>query len=136
MKSPNKYNKIIRARELRKKLTKPEQILWEYLRDRKFFGKKFRRQHIVSGFILDFYCPENKLAIELDGPVHYRQKEYDYLRQNLIQNNGIIFLRFKNRQITDDIKNTLKTIKRELNPSPLKMEKGVKIDRSIGIKQG
>ena len=68
-KGQKKLRKILKARELRKELTETEKRLWKYLRDRRFFNKKFRRQHIFRGFILDFYCPEEKLAIELDGPM-------------------------------------------------------------------
>jgi very-short-patch-repair endonuclease len=67
MKKSKKLPKILRARELRKEQTEAEKILWQYLRDRKFQGKKFRRQHVISGFIADSYCPEEKLVIELDG---------------------------------------------------------------------
>ena len=58
------------ARELRSLQTDAEARLWHLLRDRRFFGHKFRRQHSVENFILDFYCPEQHLAIELDGGQH------------------------------------------------------------------
>ena len=58
-----------RARLLRKKATEPERILWRHLRNRNFVGYKFRRQHPFEDYILDFYCPSAKLAIELDGAV-------------------------------------------------------------------
>jgi very-short-patch-repair endonuclease len=122
-----KLSKILKARELRKELTKAERLLWRYLRDRKFFGRKFRRQHIFRGFILDFYCPENKLAIELDGLVHLKQKDYDSLRQGCIEDFGVKVLRFRNKDILGDLKRVLKTIKDHLTfPSPSKVEKDVK----------
>jgi very-short-patch-repair endonuclease len=61
---------VDRARLLRKKATEPERILWRRLRNRKFAGYKFRRQHPFDDYILDFYCPRAKLAIELDGGGH------------------------------------------------------------------
>ena len=126
MKKQNRLNKIRRARELRKEQTEAEEILWKYLRDRGFFGKKFRRQHIIRGFILDFYCPERKIAIELDGSIHLKQKDYDLARQTLIESYGLHFLRFNNLDIQNNIKKVLLTIKNKINPSPSSMEKGVK----------
>ncbi|OGB86887.1 hypothetical protein A3J44_05730 [candidate division WOR-1 bacterium RIFCSPHIGHO2_02_FULL_45_12] len=109
-----KFAKIVRARELRKDLTEAEQILWQHLRNRSFYGKKFRRQHIFLGFIIDFYCAEEKLGIELDGHIHYKQKEYDAERQSLIEDSGIRILRFKNKAVIENIKEVLKLIKKNL----------------------
>ena len=81
--------KVLRARALRKELTGAEQVLWQHLRNRKFLNKKFRRQHVFCGFILDFYCPEERLGIELDGSVHLKQKDYDALRQKIIEDNEV-----------------------------------------------
>jgi very-short-patch-repair endonuclease len=64
------------ARQLRQEQTKAEKIVWEQLRNRKFKGLKFRRQHVIEGFILDFYCPDAKLGIEVDGNIH--QKALDH----------------------------------------------------------
>ena len=111
MSRSKKYSKILRARELRKEQTSTEQKLWPYLRDRNFLAKKFRRQHIIDGFILDFYCPDAKLAIELDGPIHARRVEYDRMRQQIIEESGITVLRFKNKEIDKNLKSVLKTIK-------------------------
>ena len=81
------------SKELRKSATPPEQIVWELLRDRKFLGLKFRRQHILLGFVVDFYCPELKLALEIDGKIHEQQKAYDAIRQGLIEDEGVRFIR-------------------------------------------
>ena len=115
-KGQKKLRKILKARELRKELTEAEKALWKYLRDRRFFKKKFRRQHVFRGFILDFYCPEDKLAIELDGPIHLKQKDYDFLRQKCIEDHGIKMLRFKNEEVINNLKNVLQTIKKILFP--------------------
>jgi very-short-patch-repair endonuclease len=109
-----KRRKMLRARELRKSSTKVEQILWQYLRNRNFFGKKFRRQYVFLGFILDFYCPEYRLGIELDGSVHLRQKEQDIWRQKIIEEQGIKIIRFSNRDVFSNIKTVLREIKKEL----------------------
>ena len=114
-KGDKKFSKILKARELRKEMTKVEVILWKYLRDRKFLRKKFRRQHILQGFIVDFYCPEDKLAIELDGSVHLKQKDYDALRQNCIEELNIRILRFENHEIIDNLTGVLQKIKANLS---------------------
>ena len=95
----NRRVKVLKARELRKKQTKPEERLWWLLRNRLMLGYKFRRQFVFQGFILDFYCLKARLAIELDGKVHLKQKDYDQLRQALIENHGIKMLRFKNEEL-------------------------------------
>ena len=136
MKKSKKLPKILLARELRKEQTETEKILWQYLRDRKFQGKKFRRQHVISGFIADFYCPEEKLVIELDGSVHLTQKEYDNERQKIIEDLGIKVLRFKNKDVQCKIKKVLLTIKNNLNPSPSMMEKGAKDHLSLNRNSG
>jgi very-short-patch-repair endonuclease len=95
------------ARELRKRQTPAEAVLWEQLRNRKFLGKKFLRQHPLffeyngnpSFFITDFYCHEYRLAIEIDGKSHDYQKDYDELRTHVINNTGISVVRFKNEEI-------------------------------------
>ena len=89
----NKPNKVEFSMELRKKSTPPEVIVWERLRDRKFLGLKFRRQQIIMGFVVDFYCAELNLALEIDGKIHEQQKEYDATRQALIEKKGIQFIR-------------------------------------------
>ena len=85
-------------RLLRRNQTYTEKIVWMYLRNRRTDGYKFRRQYSVDQFVLDFYCPELKLAIELDGSVHDvpEQKLYDEERQNYIEQFGIRFVRITN----------------------------------------
>ena len=90
-----------RAAELRKNMTYAEKILWQKLNNRKIYGLKFRRQHPVDIFILDFYCHERKLAIEVDGGVHNQidQKEWDENRTFELEEFGIKVLRFKNEDV-------------------------------------
>jgi very-short-patch-repair endonuclease len=97
-------NKIkITSRLLRKRATPAEVILWEEIRNRKLNGLKFRRQYPVSGFILDFYCAEKNLGIELDGSIHNTQEEYDKLREQRIIEKGIRVLRFSNQEILENL---------------------------------
>lgn len=127
MRKFKKLPKILQAREFRKEPTEAERVLWEYLRDRKFFGKKFRRQHILRGFVVDFYCFEDRLAVELDGPIHSKQKDYDKARQNVLKDFGVKILRFKNDEVLRDAQLVLRLIKNHLTiPSPSPMERDEK----------
>ncbi|HVN58387.1 MAG TPA: endonuclease domain-containing protein [Bacteroidales bacterium] len=99
-----------RARELRSNLTTPEKILWEVLRNRRFNGLKFLRQHPVvykadfkglNYFIADFYCNEKKVIIELDGNIHDSKQDYDRYRDNELIALGIRVLRIKNSELQD-----------------------------------
>ena len=86
---------------LRKNMTKAELILWKKLKDKKIFKSKFRRQHPVDVFIVDFYCHELKLVIEVDGDIHNNKEvtEYDLGRTAELNKHGITILRFTNDQI-------------------------------------
>jgi very-short-patch-repair endonuclease len=127
MRKFKKLPKILQAREFRKEPTEAERVLWEYLRDRRFFGKKFRRQHILRGFVVDFYCFEDRLAVELDGPIHLKQKDYDNARQNILKDFRIKILRFKNDEVLRDAQLVLRSIKNHLTiPSPSPMERDEK----------
>lgn len=115
----NKSQLLYRRRELRKKQTKHEEILWKHIRNRKL-GVKFRRQYSVGGYVLDFYCPEIKLVIELDGVQHYKKENflYDKDRTEYLRILGFNVLRFKNTEIEKNLEKVLSKIKRFF-PSPL-----------------
>ncbi|HOW30113.1 MAG TPA: endonuclease domain-containing protein [Bacteroidales bacterium] len=93
------------AKELRKNQTEAEIVLWELLRSRRCGGLKFRRQHPVKEFILDFYCHEYLLGIEVDGAVHENDmaKEYDQNRTAELESFGISILRFKNEEVLNNL---------------------------------
>ncbi|HOH03700.1 MAG TPA: endonuclease domain-containing protein [Polyangiaceae bacterium] len=95
------------ARRLRGDLTQAEQILWQELRGRTLGGFKFRRQHIVAGYVVDFYCPATRLAIEVDGPVHETQQSHDKARDAIIESQGIALLRITN----DDVHQQLEQVR-------------------------
>jgi len=105
------YIKKVFARTLRKEQTPEEAIVWDSLRNRRFMELKFRRQHVIEGFVVDFYCHELRLAIEIDGAVHNKQKDYDELRQILIESEDIGFIRVTNDEIHRDINILLDRIK-------------------------
>ncbi|MEA3493666.1 MAG: endonuclease domain-containing protein [Candidatus Margulisiibacteriota bacterium] len=103
--------KKIFARRLRKEQTKVEKVVWELIRNRKFMGLKFRRQHVIEGFVVDFYCNNLRLGIEIDGGIHLRQKEYDRLRQEIIESEDIKIVRITNKEIKANKRIILKKIK-------------------------
>jgi len=88
-------------KKLRRDLTKPEVILWSYLQGRKFYGLKFRRQHGIGCYIVDFYCPRLKLAIELDGGQHYQEANaaYDRERDDFIRSLNIQIIKIPNNEL-------------------------------------
>jgi len=75
--------KKARLRELRKQMTPAEKILWQHLRAKRFNNLKFRRQQVIEGFLVDFYCHSLGLIIEVDGEIHGKQQEYDYAPRSL-----------------------------------------------------
>jgi very-short-patch-repair endonuclease len=97
----NKSSEKAKRQFLRTHLTRHEAMLWTRLRRRQALGYKFRRQYSVGPFVLDFYCPELKLAIEVDGSSHgtVKARENDVERQAYVERFGIRFLRFTNREI-------------------------------------
>jgi very-short-patch-repair endonuclease len=102
------------AREMRVNLTTPEKILWEELKTKKLEGYRFRIQHPIHRYILDFYCHEKKLAIEIDGEIHKSRKDYDEYRDEYLESAGITTLRFKNEDVVSNINHVLSEIKRYL----------------------
>ncbi|MBE9174870.1 endonuclease domain-containing protein [Synechocystis salina LEGE 06155] len=98
------------ARLLRNNMTMAENILWEELRNRQILGFKFPRQHPVGSFIVDFYCPQLKLVIEVDGSIHDSRQEYDQCRSEKLKEFGHYVLRFTNNQVIDDLASVLETI--------------------------
>jgi very-short-patch-repair endonuclease len=111
------------CRELRKRQTSAEILLWDKLRNRALIGKKFLRQHpiyVLSAFgknvyyIPDFYCHEAKLVIEADGPVHMYKKDYDKNRDEVLESLGLTILRFENAEIENEIERVLSCINKML----------------------
>jgi len=99
-----------RAREMRSEPTPEEAILWRSLRKRQFGGFKFRRQHLIGAYIVDFYCPQAKLVVEVDGPVHLKQGEYDRAREDDLRAQGYQVIRFTNEEINTNLDMVLRRI--------------------------
>src|SRR5438874_13500130 len=100
------------ARGMRRDMTPAERVLWNALRDRQAAGLKFRRQHPLGAFILDFCCPEQRLVIELDGGVHEEQRGYDEARTEHLNTFGYHVLRFPNEAVLSDLPSVLEQIRR------------------------
>ena len=100
-----------RARELRRQMTPAEKKLWQAIRRKQVDGLRFRAQHPVGRFILDFYCPEHKLVIEVDGSIHEDNRERDAERTACLAAFGYTVLRVKNDEIEDDLSAVLKVIR-------------------------
>ena len=106
------------ARRLRRNKTPAEQKLWEALKGKKLGGLKFRTQHPVGPFILDFYCPARKLVVELDGEVHEKQADYDESRTQQLENYGYRVIRFRNEEVLDDLPSVFERILQAAQSSP------------------
>ena len=112
MKLNNKPSLKPLRQQLRNALTPAEARLWAQLRNRQIGGRKFRRQHSVGDYVLDFYCPQEHLAIELDGAAHDHEKavQRDQARSRYLESNGIAVLRFENRDVIENLEGVLQTI--------------------------
>jgi very-short-patch-repair endonuclease len=107
-----------RRRLLRKDETESESILWGYLRNRKL-GFRFVRQFSVDNYVLDFYCPQKKLGIEIEGGIHQRRENrvYDKYRESYLGAFGVKVIKFKNKEVVTQIDEVLKVIRFELTPA-------------------
>ena len=107
------------AKNLRDNPTKAEETLWEELRNKKIDGFRFRFQHPLAYFIVDFYCHQAKLVIEVDGDYHFEEQQLseDMRRTNVLLDLGFRELRFTNNQVLTDITTVLEMIRQSLNDS-------------------
>ncbi|AUD00580.1 endonuclease domain-containing protein [Spirosoma pollinicola] len=113
--------------ELRNGATDSEKILWEQLKGSKLAGRKFRRQHSIGLFVLDFYCPSERLAIEVDGGIHDAPdvKIHDEERQKAIETLDIRVLRFQNADVLKNVSKVLSEIQQHFTtPNPLLKQEG------------
>lgn len=125
------------SRNLRQKQTSAERVLWRLLRTHKIDGLKFHRQHPLGKFIADFYCPELRLVIELDGGVHKKTAEQDQARDEAIAQHQVRVIRWKNKEVLNQteeaLKNKIRNLTQEtsLQLSPRYVERAKK-DLSLG----
>lgn len=102
--------KIQRAKELRRQMTEAEKILWHHLRTNKLNGLHFRRQQVIDGFIVDFYCHAAGVVIEVDGSVHLQQVEYDARRDQVLSLRGLRVMRIMNEEVKQNLDKVLARI--------------------------
>jgi very-short-patch-repair endonuclease len=119
----NKASEKVKRQLLRNQMPLAEQIIWERLRGKQVSGCKFRRQYSIDVFVVDFYTPELKLAIEIDGESHTGEQAqaYDAERQMFLESKGTRFLRFTNQQVMENLDQVIEIIERiivELRTSP------------------
>lgn len=104
-------------KELRKTLTPAEAFLWKHLKGQKFNGRKFRRQHGIENYIVDFYCAEENLIIELDGEAHMNatSEEKDHKRKERLTAMGFKVIRFENKMVFENLPSILMEIEDNFN---------------------
>ena len=110
--------KLQRAKELRQNMTPAEKTLWQNLRANRLDGWHFRRQQIIDGFIVDFYCHRAELVIEVDGPIHATQREADAKRETALRERGLAILRFTNHEVMNNLRTVLNTIRQTVRAVP------------------
>ncbi|MEN6301243.1 MAG: DUF559 domain-containing protein [Armatimonadia bacterium] len=99
--------KRVLARSLRQEMTPAEGLLWKHLRRNQLGGWHFRRQQIIDGYIVDFYCHQVGLVVELDGDVHAFQREWDEHREVVLRRRGLQILRFTNSEVSRNLTGVL-----------------------------
>ncbi len=116
----NRSNEKDLRRRLRKEMPKAEVLLWSRLRGKQLLGKKFRRQYSVGPYSIDLYCPEARLAIEVDGDSHFAPgaKERDARRRHFIEGFGIRFVRFTNQNIYENLEDVVEAVAAALRVDP------------------
>ena len=107
------------ARDLRARETSVEVVLWDELRGRRLDGMKFRRQHPIGAFVVDFCCTERRLAIELDGGIHAEQQDRDAEREAILATAGYRVIRFPNQSIRENLPAVLAAIRSAVCEAPL-----------------
>jgi len=108
----NKTSEKDKRKQLRNNMTTAENILWGKIKGKQIETCKFRRQYSINQFVIDLYCPELKLAIEIDGESHFQDDaiKYDKERQVLIESIGVQFLRFNNNEVYNNLDGVLEVI--------------------------
>ena|SRR6056297_674645 len=102
------------ARDLRQNLTQSEKLIWEMIRNKQLDGYRFRCQHPIYRYVLDFYCHEAMLAVEIDGDVHKKREDYDGYRDEFLKSIGITTFRFSTEEVMSNINFVLNNIRTSL----------------------
>ncbi len=112
----NKKELKVRRQSLRNNATYAEKHLWKFLKHSQLAGKKFRRQHSIGNYVVDFFCYEKNLAVELDGHHHLEKEviEYDKERTKFLESLGVKVIRFENLEVIFDTDRVLRDIEKIL----------------------
>ena len=124
-----------RRQELRHNQTEAEKTFWAHVRNGQFYGMRFFRQYSIGPYILDFYCPALKLAVELDGGQHTQieNRGYDATRSEYLKAQGIDVIRFWNHEVSFDVDSILTKLAEKVSPSVPPYAKGpVKLKSQLG----
>ena len=122
MRTFNRKSLIEKRKHNRNNPTRAEAFLWGYLKGSKLDGRKFRRQKSIKNFIVDFYCPEEKLIVELDGDLHFDEeaKQYDKQRAKKLEGLGLKVIRFENQDVLYNLEAVLQKIKEHFKKIKIK----------------
>lgn len=124
------------ARRLRKNMTLSEVLLWNELKNKSMLGIDFDRQRPIGNYIVDFYCKDLMLAIEIDGNTHFYRNNYDDKRQKELEKSGVRFLRFEDIEVKKNMNNVLRVIADWIErnqPTPNPSEEGSQGGQSVAI---
>ncbi len=101
-----------RARQMRREMTPQERILWDALRRNQLDGFHFRRQQVIDGYIVDFYCHAASVVVEVDGPIHDQRQKYDEERDDRLTHRGLLILHIRNEEIERNLAGVLDRIRK------------------------
>ena len=104
-------HKVALSKQLRQHMTPAEQRLWQVLRNHQLDDLHFRRQQVIDGFIVDFYCHATALVVEVDGNIHLQQVDYDYARDQVLSQRGLLILRLSNEAVLHNLSDCLTQIR-------------------------
>src|SRR5688572_12861172 len=117
-------DKLQRAKELRHDMTPAEKILWEELRANRL-GVHFRRQQVIAGFIVDFYCHSAALVVEVDGDIHDLQQKDDSRREKALSDLGLMIVRFRNDEVLNNLSTVTRMIKEQIDTADNLIDQGL-----------
>jgi len=130
------YNKNLKAlaRKLRKEMTFGEVLLWNELKEDKLWGFDFDRQRCIDNYIVDFYCKELMLAIEIDGMSHNSEEAFakDDMRQRTLEQLGVRFIRFSEAEVKYEILNVLRTVEGKIS-GIIKQDKNIRLPKGFDM---
>jgi very-short-patch-repair endonuclease len=131
---PYNRNLKVLARKLRKDMTFGEVLLWNELKEDKFWGFDFDRQRCIDNYIVDFYCKDLMLAIEVDGISHNHEEAFqkDKTRQGILENLGVKFIRFTEAEVKYDMMNVIRALEATIIDI-VKQDKDVKLPKGFDL---